>query len=172
MKHFQNHGRIEVALLLSNNPEAGALLRASDFDVPTKVFDKTQFREGDEVVQWLKEAGVTHIVLAGFLWLVPQNILHVFPGRIINIHPSLLPLFGGKGMYGSKVHDAVIAAGVKETGITIHEVNDHFDEGRILFQTAFAVNENASAEEIAQKIHKLEHAHYPSVIEDWILKTG
>ena len=111
-------------------------------------------------------------MLAGFLWLVPQNILHAFPRNIINIHPSLLPRFGGKGMYGSKVHEAVIAAGIKETGITIHEVNECFDEGKILFQTSCSVDKTDSAEMIAQKVHALEHAKYPKVIENWILKRG
>ncbi len=172
MKHFQYVPHIKVALLLSNNPDAGALIRASNFRVLVKVFDKSQFRESNEVVDWLKEGRVTHIVLAGFLWLVPENILKAFPGKIINIHPSLLPRFGGKGMYGSKVHEAVIAAELKETGITIHEVNERFDEGKILFQTSCSVNKTDSAETIAQKVHALEHAHYPKVIEDWILKSG
>ncbi len=172
MKHFNNDSRIEVALVLSNNPEAGALIRARNFNVRSKVFDKFQFRETTGVLDWLKEESVTHIVLAGFLWLVPENLLHAFPDRIINIHPSLLPRFGGKGMYGNKVHEAVIAAGLRETGISIHEVNERFDEGKILFQTSCSVDKADSAEMIAQKVHALEHAHYPRVIEDWILKGG
>ena len=172
MKYFKSDPQIKVALLLSNNSDAGALIRARNFHVPSKVFDKSQFRESGEVLKWLKEADVTHIVLAGFLWLVPENILHAFPRNIINIHPSLLPRFGGKGMYGSKVHEAVIAAGLKETGITIHEVNECFDEGKILFQTSCSVDKTDSAEMIAQKVHALEHANYPKVIENWILKRG
>ncbi len=172
MKHFNNDSRIEVALVLSNNPEAGALIRARNFNVRSKVFDKFQFRETTGVLDWLKEESVTHIVLAGFLRLVPENILRAFPDRIINIHPSLLPRFGGKGMYGNKVHEAVIASGLRETGISIHEVNERFDEGKILFQASCLVEKADSVEMIAQKVHALEHAHYPRVIEDWILKGG
>ena len=172
MKHFQNNPLISIALLLSNNPKAGALARAHNFHVPTKTFDKIQFHENDEVIKWLKEASVTHLVLAGFLWLVPQNVLLGYPAKIINIHPALLPKFGGKGMYGDKVHEAVLTAGEKKTGITIHEVDEHFDEGKILFQSSCSVDANDTAEMIAQKVHVLEHAHYPRVIEEWILSDG
>ena len=170
MEYFQNDPQIEVVLLLSNKPEAGALTRARNFKVLTKIFNKAQVRERDEVLNWLKEATVTHVVLAGFLWLVPEKILTTFPDRIINIHPALLPKFGGKGMYGSKVHEAVIASREKETGITIHEVNEHFDEGKVLFQASCRVEVTDTAGMIAHKIHVLEHAHYPKVIEEWILK--
>ena len=169
MKYFEGDLQIEVVLLLSNNLEAGALIRARNFNVPVKVFGKIQFRESDEVLKWLKEAGVTHIVLAGFLWLVPQNILHAFPDKIINIHPALLPMFGGKGMYGSKVHDAVVASRAKESGVTIHAVNERFDEGKILFQASCRVDPADTSQIIAEKIHVLEHAHYPREIKKWIL---
>ena len=171
MKYFQNDPQIEVVLLLSNNPEAGALTRARNFKVLTKVFNKAQFRESDEVLNWLKEATVTHVVLAGFLWLVPEKILTTFPDRIINIHPALLPKFGGKGMYGSKVHEAVIASREKETGITIHEVNERFDEGKVLFQASLKVEPNDTSRMVAEKIHTLEYAHYPKVIKEWVLKA-
>jgi phosphoribosylglycinamide formyltransferase-1 len=171
MAYFKVHPTIGVALLLSNNPHAGALGRASKFGIPSMIFDRTQFRENGEVLLRLKQAGVTHVVLAGFLWLIPQDILKAFPQRIINIHPALLPKFGGKGMYGSKVHESVIAAGEKETGITIHEVNEHFDEGKVLFQATCQVLPGDNHEAIAQKVHALEHAHFPKVIEDWILET-
>jgi phosphoribosylglycinamide formyltransferase-1 len=167
-KYFQSHPFIEVVLLLSNNPEAYALARAKKHNVATKVFSKNQFRESEEVVNWLKELGVTHIVLAGFLWLIPKNLIIAFPHRIINIHPALLPKFGGKGMYGMKVHEAVKAAGEKETGITVHEVNDQYDDGRIVFQATCEVLSSDTPEQIADKIHRLEHAHYPKVIEQWI----
>ena len=133
MRHFQDNPHIQVGLLLSNNPSALALIRAKKFQVPTQVFTRDQFREGREVLAWLSEHGITHIVLAGFLWLVPPYLLHSFPGKIINIHPALLPNYGGKGMYGDKIHQAVKASGDSKTGITIHLVNEHFDEGTIIF---------------------------------------
>ncbi len=124
--NFQNHHQIQVILLLSNNPNAAAIERAKNFNVPTKVFNKQQFLENGEVIEWLKEFEITHLVLAGFLWLLPEPIIQNFPDRIINIHPSLLPKFGGKGMYGMNVHKAVKAANETETGITIHLVNATF----------------------------------------------
>ncbi len=166
--YFQGHPFIEIVLLLSNNPEAYALVRAKKYDVATKIFSKNQFRESEEVVNWLKQSGITHIVLAGFLWLIPKNLIKAFAPRIINIHPALLPKFGGKGMYGMKVHEAVKAAGEKETGITIHEVNEQYDDGRIVFQATCEVLSSDTPEQIADKIHRLEHAHYPKVIEQWI----
>lgn len=168
MKHFQAHRAVRVVMLLSNNPQAFALERARKFNVPTRVFNRVQFRESEEVISWLREANVTHVVLAGFLWLVPASLVAAFPGRIINIHPALLPKFGGKGMYGMKVHEAVKAAGEKETGITIHEVNEHYDEGKIIFQASCALSPADTPEDIAGKIHQLEYAHFPEVIERWV----
>jgi phosphoribosylglycinamide formyltransferase 1 len=171
IKHLKNHPAIAVAMLLSNNDRAFALERAKNLNVKTKTFTREQFRESDDVVHWLKEFQITHIVLAGFLWIIPKNLVEAFPGKIINIHPALLPKFGGKGMYGSKVHEAVKLSGDLQTGITIHEVNDQYDEGRILFQATCKVSENDSPGQIANKVHELEHAHYPQVIEDWILNS-
>lgn len=169
-KHFQNHPSVEVVLLLSNNAQAYALERAKKFNVPAKVFNRSIFRESEEVLNWLKEKNATHVILAGFMWLVPAYLIKAFPGKIVNIHPALLPKFGGKGMYGSHVHEAVKAAGEKETGITIHEVNEKYDEGKILFQAKCIVIPSDTPDDIAQKVHQLEYAHYPHVIEDWILK--
>lgn len=171
MNFFQHNPKITVAILLTNNPEAIALQRAKKFNVPTRVFKASQFRESGEVLMWLREADVTHIVLAGFLWLVPENLLNGFRDKIINIHPALLPKFGGKGMYGARVHEAVRASGEKETGITVHLVNECFDEGRILFQTSCKVEPTDTVEVISEKVHRLEHTHYPSVIGKWILET-
>ena len=169
-KRFQHHASIEVVLLLSNNPQAYALERAKKFNISSIVFNRSIFRESKEVLMWLKEKNVTHIVLAGFMWLVPDYLIKTYSGKIINIHPALLPKFGGKGMYGSHVHEAVKAAGEKETGITIHEVNEHYDEGRILFQATCMINETDTPDQIAKKVHELEYAHYPRVIEEWITK--
>ena len=168
MKHFQLHPDIEVVLLLSNNAQAYALERAKKFNITSRVFNRSIFRESEEVLNWLKEKEVTHIVLAGFMWLVPDYLIKSFSGKIINIHPALLPKFGGKGMYGMFVHEAVKAAGEKETGITIHDVNEHYDEGKILFQAKCPVIPSDTTDDIAKKVHALEYAHYPRVIEDWI----
>ena len=166
--YFQHHADIKVALLLSNNPEAYALERAKKYGVDTKVFTKIQFRESEEVLNWLRQYEITHIVLAGFLWLIPQNLIKAYSQKIVNIHPALLPKYGGKGMYGMKVHEAVKNAGDSQTGITIHEVNELYDDGKILFQAKLNVLTTDTPEQIAVKIHLLEHAHYPLVIELWI----
>jgi phosphoribosylglycinamide formyltransferase-1 len=120
------------------------------------------------VLAWLNQHRVTHVVLAGFLWLVPASIIQHYSQRIINIHPALLPAFGGKGMYGMRVHEAVKAAGATETGITIHLVNDRYDEGKILLQARTQLTGSETPEQIAQKVHALEYLHYPDVIEKWI----
>jgi phosphoribosylglycinamide formyltransferase 1 len=168
MKHFKDHPSIRVKLLLSNNPQAFALERAKKFKVPTRVFGKEHFRESDEVIGWLKDAGITHVILAGFMWLIPTNLIKAFPKNIVNIHPALLPKFGGKGMYGMKVHEAIKAAGESESGITIHLVNEHYDEGEILAQKTVAIASIDTPEDIANKVHQLEYKYYPAVIEAWI----
>lgn len=167
--YFKNHPGIEVGLLLSNNPEAFALRRAQNHGIKTLVFNRQEFLEGTPLRMLLTNERITHIVLAGFLWLIPDYLLKSFPDRIINIHPALLPKYGGKGMYGSKVHQAVKAARDLETGITIHLVNERYDEGKILFQGTCSITENHSPDEIAACVHKLEHEHYPRIIEKWIL---
>ncbi|HTJ49209.1 MAG TPA: phosphoribosylglycinamide formyltransferase [Cyclobacteriaceae bacterium] len=166
--HFKNHPSITVSVLLSNNAQAFVLERAHKFNIPTKVFTKQQFRESEIVLEWLRDADITHVVLAGFLWLVPDYLIKAFPNKIINIHPALLPKFGGAGMYGMKVHQAIKDKGESETGITIHEVNEHYDEGKILFQASCKVEPHDTPEQIANKVHQLEYAHYPTVIEKWI----
>ncbi|WP_369411748.1 phosphoribosylglycinamide formyltransferase [Chryseolinea lacunae] len=168
MNHFREHARASVVLLLSNNAEAFALKRAEKFGVATKVFTRQLYKESEVVLEWLREKEVTHVVLAGFLWLVPAYLTNAFPDHIINIHPSLLPKFGGKGMYGMKVHEAVKTEGEKTTGITIHLVNEHYDEGRIIFQASCEVSASDSPETIASKVHALEYAHFPQVIDRWI----
>jgi phosphoribosylglycinamide formyltransferase 1 len=168
-KHFKNHNSIDVVLLLSNNPHAFALERAKRLGIETKIFNKIEYKESHLVLEWLEERKVSHIVLAGFLWLIPPYLIKAYPNRIVNIHPALLPKFGGKGMYGMKVHEAVKTAEEKETGITIHLVNDQYDEGEILFQTSCTVEANYTPDDIANCVHALEHKHYPTVIEQWIL---
>jgi phosphoribosylglycinamide formyltransferase-1 len=172
MTYFQRHADIQVVLLLTNNPNAMAIARAKAYHVPHRVFDREQFRESKMILSWLHEFEVTHVVLAGFLWLLPEGLTSAFADRIINIHPSLLPKFGGKGMYGIHVHEAVKAAGEHETGITIHLVNPRYDEGRILVQAACKVLPDDSPAKIASKVNELEYAHYPKTIERWVLADG
>lgn len=166
-KHFKNHPSIHPVVLLSNKADALALTRALNHKIATIVFNKEEFQNGT-VLNRLKEYSITHIILAGFLWLMPPTILGLFKGRVINIHPSLLPLFGGRGMYGMRVHRAVKDSGVTETGITIHEVSEHYDEGKIIFQAKCPVLQDDQPETIAQKVHSLEYQFFPSVIESWI----
>lgn len=169
LMYFNHHATIEVVLLLSNNPSAFALTRAAKYNVPARTFTKEIFQQSTTVLDWLREKEVTHIVLAGFLWLVPAYLTQNFPGKIMNIHPALLPKFGGKGMYGMRVHEAVKLAGESQTGITIHLVDEKYDEGKIVFQASCPVLPTDTPEQIAERVHALEYAHYPKVIEQWIM---
>ena len=165
MEHFKYSDSAEVALVLSNNPDAYVLQRADNFEIPTHVFDKHDYYQTDEIVDLLKRLEIDLVVLAGFLWLVPENLLKSFPNKIINIHPALLPKFGGKGMYGSRVHEAVIAANEKQSGISIHYVDEVFDHGKVIFQANCEVVPGDTADTLAARIHGLEHANYARVIE-------
>lgn len=165
VKYFAGSETAEVSLILSNKPDAYVLERARRLGIESLAFSKADFFESDRVVQLLKAHKIDWVILAGFLWLVPGNLLEAFPDRIINIHPSLLPKFGGKGMYGGRVHEAVVAAGESSSGITIHLVNQEYDKGRVLFQASCPVLKNETPETLADKIHALEYQHYPSVIE-------
>ena len=150
---------------MCNNPKAVVIERAKNLHTPSMVFTKQEFYESEKIEKLLQRLKIDLIVLAGFLWLVPESLIRKYPGKIINIHPALLPQHGGKGFYGSKVHEAVIRSGEKKSGITIHYVNEKFDEGEIIFQEKCDIEENETAESLAAKIHKLEHEHYPGVIE-------
>lgn len=171
MEYFSDRTDIKVKLLLSNNPNAYALERAQNMQVKTHVFDRNSFRNTNEVLEVLKDHSIDWLILAGFLWLIPDNLLKSFPCRIINIHPALLPNYGGKGMYGAKVHEAVIAAGDKESGISIHYINEHYDEGELIFQAKCLINEGDTADMLADKIHKLEHEHFPQIIDKVIKES-
>ena len=170
IEYFKNSSDIQVKILLSNNKNAYALERAKNLGVPSLVFDRKSFCETDEIVKKLKEENISWIVLAGFLWLIPKNLIKAFPNRIINIHPALLPLYGGKGMYGHFVHEAVVAAKDKETGITIHFVNENYDEGQIIFQSKCSIDAMDTPDTVAKKVQLLEHEHFPSVVENLIRK--
>ncbi|MGJ1363095.1 phosphoribosylglycinamide formyltransferase [Sphingobacterium spiritivorum] len=170
MEHFKYSDTAEVALILSNNPESYVLQRADNFEIPSHVFDRHDFFQTDDIVKLLKNLNIDLIVLAGFLWLVPENLLKAFPNKIINIHPALLPKFGGKGMYGDRVHKAILEAKESEHGITIHFVNEHFDEGEVIYQARFKVESGDTLEIIKFKGQQLEHLHYPKVIENLLKK--
>ncbi|MFW5753483.1 MAG: phosphoribosylglycinamide formyltransferase, partial [Marinilabiliaceae bacterium] len=154
----------EVSCILSNRPDAGVLERARKLNIETKVFDREMFFKSQQVLDFLLDMNPDLIVLAGFLWLVPSHIVEAFPRRIVNIHPALLPKYGGKGMYGERVHQAVIDNGEKETGITIHYVNEEYDDGDIIFQARCPVEPGDTPESLAKKVHELEYKHYPQVI--------
>lgn len=157
----------EVTLVLSNKPDAYALQRAYRLGVPSYIFNKSHLESG-EVAKILDMHGIDMIILAGFLLKIPEHIIDSYPNRIINIHPALLPSYGGKGMYGHHVHEAVIKAGEKESGITIHLVNQHYDQGEHLFQAKCSIDRNDTPDDLAAKIHELEQKHFPEVIDRYI----
>ncbi|WP_298550317.1 phosphoribosylglycinamide formyltransferase [uncultured Algibacter sp.] len=165
IKFFHNSDNASVIQVLSNNPHAKVLERAKKLNVSALSFNKIAFSKTDDVLNILKASKPDLIVLAGFLWKFPEDILKEFSNKVINVHPALLPKYGGKGMYGMHVHEAVVANKEKETGITIHYVNEHYDEGTIIFQAACKVNKNDNAEDVANKIHELEMKHFPIVVE-------
>ncbi|WP_448701655.1 phosphoribosylglycinamide formyltransferase [Mucilaginibacter sp. AW1-3] len=170
MEHFKRSSAAEVSLVLTNNPEAYVLQRADNFEIPSHIFDRHEFYETDNIIRLLKNLQIDLVVLAGFLWLVPQSLLQAFPNKIINIHPSLLPKYGGKGMYGDRVHNAILAAGEEESGITIHFVNEQFDEGEIIHQSRFRIDAGDDLEMVKFKGQQLEHAHFAKVIEGLLKK--
>ena len=170
MEHFKKHTDAEVAIVLTNNPEAYVLQRADNFEIPTHIFDKHEFYETDNVVELLKNLNIDLLVLAGFLWLVPDTILANYPKRIINIHPALLPKYGGKGMYGDRVHKEVLANGDEESGISIHYVNEDFDSGEIIYQARFKIEKNDDLELVKFKGQQLEHQYFPKIIEQVLKK--
>ncbi|MBE9491433.1 MAG: phosphoribosylglycinamide formyltransferase [Bacteroidetes bacterium] len=169
-EYFSDHPGILISIILSNKKEAYVLERAKKLDISTFIFDRDEFYNTKKVLKKLKKKKIDFIVLAGFLWLIPDYILKEYTGRIVNIHPALLPKYGGKGMYGERVHKAVIESGDKETGITIHLVNERYDEGEIIFRKKVAVVEDDTPDTIAEKIHRLEYKYFPVIIEQEIDK--
>jgi phosphoribosylglycinamide formyltransferase 1 len=164
MEHFNGGGIAEVVLIGCDQPAAGVLQRAWDMGVPGFLFNGAQLKDGT-LLRELQGQRIDLLVLAGFMRLIPAELVQAFPQRILNIHPALLPKYGGKGMYGMHVHRAVIAAGETESGITIHYVNERYDEGEPLFQASCPVLPDDTPESLAERIHGLEHAHYPRVVE-------
>ena len=165
-----NNPDITVDSIFCNVPDAYVLERAKKFHIPAVVFNRKELNDPANILHQLRERQIDFIVLAGFLWLMPPAITTAYPNRIVNIHPALLPAYGGKGMYGSRVHEAVIAAGEKKRGITIHYVNEHYDEGNIIFQASCDIIPEDTPDTLAQKVHALEYEHFPHVIIETISK--
>jgi len=168
IEYFQGSHKVTIGLILTNNPQAFVLERAKQAKIPTLCFNRKEFYDSNFILDILSVQGISFIVLAGFLWLIPEYLLNAYKGNIINIHPALLPKYGGKGMYGMRVHEAVIQSGDKESGITIHHVNQHYDEGQIIFQAKCPVEPGDTPESLAEKIHQLEYKYFPEVIESVI----
>jgi phosphoribosylglycinamide formyltransferase-1 len=164
-EYFANRTDIEISLILSNNPQAGVIARARRLHIPVVLFDRKTFYETHRIIEILQNEHIDLVILAGFMMLIPEAMVQAFPNKIVNIHPALLPKYGGKGMYGHFVHEAVVAAKESESGITIHFVNEHYDEGGIIFQATCEVTPTDTPEEVAQKVQVLEHQHYPEVVE-------
>lgn len=164
IEYFQGKD-VTIALVLSNRATAKVLERANKLDISAISFNRTALYKTDQILAILDKINPNLIVLAGFLWLFPENILKTFPNKVINIHPALLPDFGGTGMYGDHVHKAIIAAAKKESGITIHYVTPEYDKGNVIFQAKTPISEDETAETLAEKIHQLEYEHFPKVIE-------
>lgn len=167
IEHFRAHPTAQVVLVCCDQPQAGVLQRAWDLHVPSCLFSGKELRDGT-LLRELQQQRIDLLVLAGFMRLIPPEMVRAFPDRIVNIHPALLPKYGGKGMYGHNVHEAVVAAKESESGITIHLVNERYDEGRILFQAKCPVLADDTPDSLAERIHSLEHAHYPQVLEKLI----
>lgn len=171
IRYFSEKGSDCVSLVLTNRQNAFVLERAKGLNVPCAYFGKSDWENGEAIISMLQEYHIDFVVLAGFLARVPDNILHAYPNKMINIHPSLLPKFGGKGMYGDRVHEAVIAAGEKESGITIHYTNEHYDEGGIICQQKCPVMSDDTPDSLAHRIHALEYEFYPKVIDELLNPT-
>ncbi len=164
-RYFGNNNAAKVVALFCNNPNAGVIGKMQQLEVPVVLFNKDEFNNADSFLEQLNSYNPDLIVLAGFLWLMPEYLVKQFQNRIINIHPALLPAYGGKGMYGHHVHEAVMAAKEKEHGITIHFVNEHYDEGAIIFQAKFDIDKNDNVESVSKKISALEMQYFPEAIK-------
>jgi phosphoribosylglycinamide formyltransferase 1 len=169
--YFADKEDVKIVLILTNSKHAYVLERAKKLNIPAVVFNRNDFYDTNHVIDKLISFKTDFIVLAGFLWLIPDNLIKKFPKRMVNIHPALLPKYGGKGMFGMKVHEAVKEANEIETGITIHYVNEKYDEGEIVFQEKVKIEEHDSPDEIAEKIHALEYEHFPRIIEKILKKS-
>lgn len=172
IRFFRMHEKIQVKIVLTNNEKAGVIRRANELNTECLTFSRADLKENGMILSTLKEKQIDFIVLAGFLWLIPSSLVKAYPDAIINIHPALLPKYGGKGMYGSRVHEAVIANKEKKSGISIHFVNEKYDEGNIIFQAKCPIEDGDTPEALAKKVHQLEYRYFPEVIEQVILKKS
>ncbi len=170
--YFRTSDKVQVALIVCNNPGAGVLEIAAREQIETLLIDKQQFTKGDAYYSFLKQKNIQFLVLAGFLWKIPEALINAYPKKIINLHPALLPKYGGKGMYGNFVHQAVLASGDRESGITIHYVDEWYDHGTIIFQARCKIEPEDLASTLAQKIHALEHRYFPEIIEKLVLDSN
>jgi phosphoribosylglycinamide formyltransferase 1 len=166
--YFSNNKNVKIELILSNRKDAYVIERAKNLNLQYLIFNRHDFYDTGIILKELQEREIDFVVLAGFLWLVPTPIIQAFPNKIVNIHPALLPAYGGKGMFGEHVHQAVIANQEKVSGITIHYVNEKYDDGDIIFQAKCEIEPSDTPESLAQKIHQLEYEHFPKVIEKLI----
>jgi phosphoribosylglycinamide formyltransferase-1 len=169
IKYFEDSNVVQVKVVFTNNKNAGVINRAHSLFIDVHVISRDAFYNTNKVIDNLKNYNIDLIVLAGFLWLVPESLINIFENRIINIHPALLPNYGGKGMYGMRVHEAVIAAGDTKSGITIHKVNKLYDEGQIIFQADVEISNDETPQSLAKKIHLLEYEHFPVIVEEFII---
>ena len=166
--YFKSNPEVEISIILSNKKDAFVLERAKKLNIPSQTFNRNDFYDTHTIVDLLNKKQIDLIVLAGFLWLVPNSLIHAYPNAIVNIHPALLPNYGGKGMYGMNVHNAVIANKETESGITIHLVNEKYDDGKTILQTKCEIEENDTPEDLANKIHDLEYEHFPRAVENYL----
>lgn len=166
IKFFKENKKIEISLVFSNNKNAAVIQRAANHNIKCHIFSRPDFYNSDKILKILTRHSIDFIVLAGFLWLIPEYLIDAYPNKIINIHPALLPKYGGKGMYGMKVHESVVENRDTESGISIHYVNKEYDKGNIIFQTKCNVLPDDTADDVAKKVHELEYAHFPVVIKN------
>lgn len=169
INYFKDHESIKIDSVYTNNQDAYVIKRCRRLNVDSYTFNRFDLYESDNVISVLRERQVDFIALAGFLWLLPQTIINLYPNRIINIHPALLPKYGGQGMYGKKVHEAVINNGETESGITVHYINEKYDDGDIIFQANCEVLPDDTPDSLAERVHELEYAHYPKIIEKMLI---
>jgi phosphoribosylglycinamide formyltransferase-1 len=171
MEYFKRHKKIQVSLICTDNPHAGIIEKSAKYEKPVKIFSKEEYCDGNFLAEYLKSQNIDFVVLAGYLKLIPKELIAAYPQKIVNIHPALLPKYGGKGMYGMNIHKAVIANKEEVSGITIHLVDEIYDNGRVLFQEALLIFQNWTAETLQQEILRMEHYYFAAVIDDYILEN-
>ncbi len=168
--YFNNNDSVEISLILTNNSNAFVLERAKKLSIPSLIFNKSEFTASDKIVRQLQDNNIDLVVLAGFLWMVPKNLNKTYPNKIVNIHPASLPNYGRKGMFDNKVHNDVIKNKKKESDITIHYVNEKYDEGEIIFQAKCSIKPSDNADDLAKNIHALEYEHFPKTLNSLLNK--